>query len=140
MTILFAVPFVIVTAAGMDAGKAPAPNAAVAAMRSVLVAGEFNAFYNVHCHKHLRDQVDEKEFVEAMRGKRGEAIVNLFVEVDDALKGGKGEQVVIARSQEEPDEYEFILVQVKRSPSRKGQQWHLELKKEDGKWKLQDTD
>ncbi len=51
-----------------------------------------------------------------------------------------GQDVLIAQPQEDPDEYEFILVKAKHRRSQEHQQWHLELKKEDGKWKLMDTD
>ena len=123
-----------------DANKTQTPKGAVKAMNTLLAKKDFQTLYKTHCHKHLRDQLGEAQFVEYMKSDRGEAIVKLFTEVQSAIKDKKGENVLIARTQEEKNEYEFILVQVKALPSRKGQQWHLELKKEDGKWKLMDTD
>ncbi len=123
-----------------DGDKTPTVSETVAVMNSLFVKREFGEFYKTQCHKHLRDQVDEQEFIECMKGKDGAAILNLFSEVLDAIKQQKGEDVLIARPQDDPDEYEFILVQVRDSRSRGGRQWHLELKKEDGRWKLMDTD
>ncbi|RMF43487.1 MAG: hypothetical protein D6753_04995 [Planctomycetota bacterium] len=116
------------------------PKDAVEAINKLLAKKEFRTLYRTYCHKYLRDQIGEAEFIEFMKGEPGAAIVQLFAEVQKAIKDKNGKDVLIARRQERKDEYEFILVQVKQMPSRPGQQWHLELKKEDGKWKLLDTD
>ena len=120
--------------------KQQAPAAAVTKMNSVLAKKDFKAFYKTHCHKWLRDQISEDRFVEYMKSDAGQAITCLFVEVDKAIKQKKGNEILIARPQKKKNEYEFILVEAKESSSQKGRQWHLELKKEDGKWKLSDTD
>ena len=116
------------------------PQDAVKAMNSLLVKQDFKTLYKKHCHKHLRDQLGEAEFVEYMKSDRGIAIVQLFAKVQSAIKNNKGDDFLIARPQEKKDEYEFILVHVEKLSSRKGQQWHLELKREDNQWKLTDTD
>ena len=116
------------------------PQDSVKAMNSLLVKKDFKTLYKKHCHKHLRDQLSEAEFVKYMKSDRGIAIVQLFAKVQSAIKNDKGDDFLIARPQEKKDEYEFILVHVEKLSSRKGQQWHLELKREDNQWKLTDTD
>ena len=123
-----------------DADKESNPHDAVAMMRSLLEKKDYKTLYQDHCHKRLRDQVSQEAFIAYLTRGRGTGIVDLFAEVDNAIKQMKGREILIAGPQEQPDEYEFILVQVKKRRTRKGQQWHLELKKEDGKWKLIDTD
>lgn len=140
LTTFLAVTLFLAVGAETDDNKKQTPNDAVKAMNTLLAKKDFKALHKTHCHKHLRDQLDEAKFVEYMKSDRGTAIVKLFAEVQGAIKDKKGEDVLISRPQENKDEYEYILVQVKKRPSRKGQQWHLELKKEDGKWKLMDTD
>jgi hypothetical protein len=140
-TTFFALTLLVaVGAETTDNSKKQTPNDAVDAMYNLLLKKDFAAIYETHCHKHLRDQINKAQFVDYMKSDPGAAIVRLFADVQAAIKEKKGEDVLVARAQEKPDEYEFILVQVKKHPSRKGQQWHLELKREDGKWKLMDTD
>lgn len=121
-----------------DAEKKQTPSDAVAAMNGLLVKKDFTGFYKKHCHKHLRDQIDEAKFVELMKGERGEPMLKLFAEVQAAIKDKKGEDVLASR--QTGDEYEYVVVRVAKLKDRKGEQWHLELMQEDGKWKLKDTD
>mgnify|MGYP001590546353 CR=1 FL=1 len=121
-----------------DAGQEQTPNEAVAAMNGLLVKKDFAGFYKEHCHKHLRDQIDEAKFVELLKGERGGPMLTLFAEVQAAIKDKKGEDVLASR--QNGDEYEYAVVRVAKLKDRKGAQWHLELMKEDGKWKLKDTD
>lgn len=123
-----------------DDAKPKSPNDAVADMAAVLAEKDFKKFYNERCHGHLRMQLNEEEFIEYMQSDAGDAIVNLFHEVLKAIEEGKGLDVLIARHEESPDAYEYILVEVKKSVRRNGEQWHLQLEKEDGVWKLLDTD
>jgi len=109
-------------------------------MNALLAKKDFETFYRAHCHKHMRDQVDERRFVEYMKSERGSMIVALFEQVHDALKNKKGKDELIAQPHDAPDEYEYILVKLENSIRRNGEQWHLELQQEDGKWKLKDTD
>lgn len=140
-TTFLALTLLVAIGAGTtDNSKEQAPYDAVEAMHNLLLKKDFAAIYDTHCHKHLREQIGREQFVDYMKSDPGAAIIRLFADVQSAIKDKKGEDVLIARAPENPDEYEFILVQVKKGPSQKGQQWHLELKREDGKWKLIDTD
>jgi hypothetical protein len=141
MTTLFAAVLLVMAPTNADDGDTKhTPEDAVAIMRSLLAKGEFRTFYDSHCHRHLRDQVDGKRFVEFMRSPRGKPILDLFVAVDTAVKEKRGRDVLIAQHQDNADEYEFILPQVKSRYPGDGQQWHLELMKEDDRWKLKDAD
>jgi len=138
-TIVALTLLVIAGAETTDADEKQTPNDAVAAVNVLLAQKDFAAFYDKYCHIHLRNQVTKQAFIEEMSSDRGAAMVRLFADVQAAIKAKKAEDVLIARVQEDADEYEYILVQVRKRPS-KGQQWHLEFKREDGKWKLMDTD
>ncbi|ADB14961.1 hypothetical protein Psta_0266 [Pirellula staleyi DSM 6068] len=116
------------------------PVGAVEAMNAILIKQDFAAFYDNHCHQHLRGQIDKKRFVDYMKSEAGAAIIKLFADVHAAITQKAGEDVLIARKSDKPDKYEFCLVQVESLPARKGQQWHLELQIEDDQWKLVDTD
>jgi len=141
MTSLLAAVLLIVASHNADDNDTKqTPADAVATMNFMLASGDFTESYMSHCHKHLRDQIDENGFVKFMQSPRGKAIVDLFAAVEAAVKRKSGQDVVVAQRQENADEYEFILVQVKERFPRDGEQWHLELKIEDGEWKLMDTD
>jgi hypothetical protein len=112
----------------------------VAEMRALLDKGEFEALYRNYCHKLLREQVNESKFKDAMRSHRGKEVAQLITTVDDALKQNKGRDVLIAQHNErDSEEYEFILVQLQRRADE-NRQWHLKLRKEEGKWKLKELD
>ena len=117
--------------------------AAIRQMREILKKEDYRAFYQEHCHPHLHKQIEINAFERLMSTPRGEAMgIKLFNEVLDAVDGKADDKVLIARPQAEKDEYEFILVKVRDQlpAERKGRQWHLELKLDEGKWKLMDTD
>lgn len=69
-----------------DADAKQTPSDAVAAMNTLLAEEHFAAFYDTHCHKHLRDQVAKQDFIDEMNGDRGAAIVRLFADVEAAIK------------------------------------------------------
>lgn len=83
-----------------------------------------------------------ERFGEWMRSEQGKAVVRLYAEVLRAVDAGAAPDVLIAQPQAQPDQYEFILVAVrkKNAAERAGSQWHLELQLHGGKWKLLDTD
>lgn len=128
------------TAQAEDETVTQTPSESVGEMNALLAKGDFKSFYEMHCLKHVHDQMSEKQFVDYMKNDSGAAVIKLFSQVDKAIREKAGEDILIARPQEKADEYEFILVEVKKRRSKIGEQWHLELKKVDGRWKLLDTD
>lgn len=142
MTPLFFIATMLAAIAADPAHDAvkPTPVAAVEAMNAILITQDFATFYDNHCHKHLRDQIDKEQFVDYMKGEAGTAIVKLFANVHAAISQKAGEDVLVAREQDKSNKYEFCLVQVANLPVRRGQQWHLELQLEGDQWKLVDTD
>jgi hypothetical protein len=110
----------------------------VAKMRALLDKSEFETLYRDYCHKMLREQLTESKFKDIMRSHRGKQIVQLITTVDDALQQNKGRDILIAQHNErDSEEYEFILVQL-QSRAEANRKWHLKLRKENGKWKLQE--
>lgn len=113
---------------------------AVSEMRTRLTKKELKEFYELHCHKRLRDRTSETAFISFMGTNRGAALAELIVRVDDALQQKKGTDVIIAQhSDRDNDEYVFVLEQVKQN-AKPGERWHLKLRKEDEKWKLKALD
>lgn len=129
------------TALAAEAGETP-QMAAARTINKLLLGGKFEELYRDWCHPHLRKQLDEDEFSEAMKGDFGKAVTKLFAEVIKAVDDEAGPEVVVARLQEDEDEYEFILKSARENSYRgkRGTLWHLELKLHDGKWKLMDAD
>lgn len=114
---------------------------AVRAFQRVASGNDWATLYADHCHPHIQMQVTADGFVKVMDSDKGKAIVALFEDVLAAVDSKADAATLI--SQPTPDrenEYEFILVKVRQKPTRKGQQWHLELKLDQGSWKLMDTD
>jgi hypothetical protein len=115
-------------------------HAVVSEIRILFEKGELEKLYGTYCHKLLRDQINEHKFIDLMRSDRGKKVAELITIVDDALQQSRGPDVLIAQhSERDPEEYEFILVQVQRR-AEENQQWHLKLRKEGGKWKLKELD
>ena len=77
-----------------------------------------------------------------MKEDFGKGVIKLFSNAIKAIDEKAGPDVIVAQQQKAQDEYEFILTKVKKSNpiGRKGSPWHIELKLDDGKWKLMDTD
>jgi hypothetical protein len=99
-----------------------------------------NFSLQAYCHNLLRQQVDESKFKDVMRSHRGKEFAKLITAVDSALQQDKDRDVLIAQHNERDfEEYEFILVQAQRRADQ-SQQWHLKLRKEEGKWKLKELD
>jgi hypothetical protein len=136
--IAFAILISTLAAAAND--PKPTPAKAVEAMHELLAKQKFATFYEKHCHEHMRRQIEKDQFVEFMKGESGLPIIQLIADVHSGLNQKKGEDVLIGREVEGADEYEFILVPAMKMRTGKGQQWHLELKLEEGQWKLKDTD
>lgn len=100
MTTLFTMAILLSVPAEADHIDAKhSPSEAVAVMNALLVKNDFRAFYKAHCHQHMCDQIDEKRFVEHMKGDRGAVIVKLFAGVQNAITEKKGEDVLIAQPQ-----------------------------------------
>ena len=116
--------------------------AATRAMHAALKTADYATFYRDWCHPHIQEQLTAAEFVEWMKSEKGAAIARLIADVLAAIDGKAGAEVVVAQAQDKPEQYEYILVQVRKKspPERKGAQWHLELQLHDGQWKLMDTD
>lgn len=115
-------------------------HAVVSEIRALLQKGELEKLYRAYCHKLLRDQINERKFVDLMQSGRGKKVAQLITTVDDALQQSKGPDVLIAQHNErDPDEYEFILVQFQHQPEE-NRQWHLKLRREEEKWKLKALD
>jgi hypothetical protein len=114
-------------------------NQKVAAMLVELQKGEFATFYRTHCHKHVRDQMGEQEFIKFMQSDQGKKVVEIFRAVVDAIGQGKGNDTLFAQYNERDiKQYEFVLVKERHAGG--GRLWHLELQKEDGAWRLMDFD
>jgi hypothetical protein len=115
-------------------------HAVVSEIRILLEKGELEKLYGTYCHKLLRNQINERKFIDLMRSDRGKKVAELITTVDDALQQSKGPDVLIAQHNErDSEEYEFILVQSQRR-AEENEQWHLKLRKEEGKWKLKELD
>jgi hypothetical protein len=122
---------------------AEAPQIAAArTINKLFEAGEFEEVYRDWCHPHLQKQVDKKGFAESMKGDFGKGVIKLFSDAIKAIDEKAGPDVIVAQLQKDPDEYEIILTKVKKSNpiGSKGSPWHIELKLDEGKWKLMDTD
>ena len=112
---------------------------AVAVMLPSLENGDFKTFYRTHCHKHIRDQLSEQEFINFMQSDKGKGVVDLFTAIVDAIQQGKGNDTLFADfDARDIQRYEFVLVKERRAGE--GRLWHLELQKEDGAWRLMDFD
>ena len=115
--------------------------AAIRAFQKAAEAKDWANFYEEYCHPHLQKQIASDDFAKFMDGDGGKAIVGMIHDILVAVDAEADAATLI--SQETPDEkteYEFILVKIRRKPTRKRQQWHLELKLDNNKWKLLDTD
>lgn len=114
----------------------------VRSINKLLAAGKFEEVYRDWCHPHIQEQVGKEEFVESMNEDFGKGVVRLFADVIKAIDDKSGPEVLVAQTQEDKDEYEFVLPQVRKDNpfGGKGNPWHIELKLHDGKWKLMDTD
>jgi hypothetical protein len=111
-------------------------------INKLLVEGKFEEVYRDWCHPHLQKQVDKDGFNELMKEDFGKGLIKIFADVVKAIDDKSGPDVIVAQPQEDKDEYEFILAKVKKNNSigSKGSPWHIELKLDEGKWKLMDTD
>jgi hypothetical protein len=114
-------------------------NQKVTAMLGLLENGDFAEIYRTHCHKHVRDQMSEREFNDFMQSDQGKKVVELFRAVVDAIGQGKGNDTLFAQFNERDiKQFEFVLVKERQAGG--GRLWHLELQKEDGAWRLMDFD
>jgi hypothetical protein len=136
LTLVFAL------SASADETKESPQISAARTINKLLVAGKFEDVYRDWCHPHLQKQVDKEGFVEAMTEDFGKGVIKIFADVVKAIDDKAGPDVIVAQPQEDKDEYEFILAKVKKNNpiGRKGNPWHIELKLDEGKWKLMDTD
>lgn len=116
--------------------------AAARTINKLLEAGKFDELYRDWCHPHLQKQFDKEDFAGSMKEDFGKGVIKLFSNAIKAIDEKAGLDVIVAQQQKAQDEYEFILTKVKKSNpiGRKGSPWHIELKLDDGKWKLMDTD
>jgi hypothetical protein len=133
---------VLLAIASAAAEKDTAQVAAIRSMHAALVTGKYADFYRDWCHPHLREQLTVEEFDKWMASEKGKAILKLYADVIRAIDTKAGPDVLISRAQDKPDQYEFILVALRKTSAsdRAGAQWHLELQLHEGKWKLMDTD
>ena len=60
----------------------------------------------------------------------------------DKINKDAAPEDIIRKYVKDKDEYEFVLTKVKKSNpiGGKGSPWHIELKLDEGKWKLMDID
>jgi hypothetical protein len=119
------------------------PQESISKSLTLLKEKDFEGFYDSRCHEHLRKQVSKEKFVKAMQGPRGASIAELYTRVAKLIQSEADDNELIQRKQEHDDEYEFILVKVREARNdgqSKNEQWHLELRLENLKWKLADTD
>jgi hypothetical protein len=125
-----------------DEAKETVQISAARTINGLLVAGKFEEVYRDWCHPHLQEQVDKEGFVESMNEDFGKSVIKVFADVAKAIDEKAGADVLVAQPQEDEDEYEFILVMVRKNNpfGKKGSPWHIELKLHDGKWKLMDID
>jgi ABC-type transporter MlaC component len=129
------------SASADEANESPQISAA-RTINKLLVAGKFEDVYRDWCHPHLQKQVDKEGFVKSMKEAFGKGVIKIFADVVKAIDDRAGPDVIVAQPQEDKDEYEFILAKVRKNNpiGSKGSPWHIELKLDEGKWKLMDTD
>ena len=134
--------FVLNFSALADETKESVQISATRKMNELLVLGKFEEVYRDWCHPHLQGQFDKEGFVESMKKDWGKDVLKVFSDVVKAINDKAGPDVLVAQFQEDKDEYQFILVQVRKNNwvASKGSPWHIELKLHDGKWKLMDID
>ena len=115
---------------------------AVRTINKLLEAKKFEEVYKEWCHPHLQKQFDREGFVESMKDDFGKGVIKVFSDAIMAIDEKAGPDVIISQPQKDKDEYEFVLTKVKKSNpiGGKGSPWHIELKLDEGKWKLMDID
>ena len=117
---------------------------ALRAMHAVLVQRDYDTFYREHCHQHIKKQLTLGRMKREMATERGKTLHELFDAVIGALDEQAGEDVLVARVQDDPGEYEFNLVKRRDADAPldidERQLWRIELKKEGGRWKFMDMD
>ena len=131
-------PLMMLLGADESAAAPKTPAGAIETMHEVLEKKDYRAFYQHHCHAHLRRQLAEDRFVQDMQGDMGTQVIKLMAAVNEAIAQKLGPETLIARPQDDPEEYEFILPKARRATE--AMLWHIELKKENGVWKLKDVD
>ena len=113
---------------------------AVRSINQLFADGKFDQVHAQWAHPHLQNQVNAEEFADSMKGNFGKGVIQLFNSVVKLLDAKAGEDKLLAKAQDDENEFSFVLVEVKALPERGNQKWHLELGLHDGKWKLLDVD
>lgn len=136
MTTVLSIAFTCLATFDSEQWQEGSPAAAIRTMHELIENMEYERLYTEHFHKNVHSQISKARFVRFMASDDGEAFALMFKKVKTAIDDFAREDVLIARAQDMPSTYEFILVAAESI----GRNWHLEFAKEDGKWLLSDFD